>query len=142
MSIGDGQKVQSKEELARLEELHSYKIINTPSEKEFDDIAKLIKTLLGVPVALITFVDESTQYHKANIGIELKKMPREHTFCQYALYDKDKTLVVEDATKDDRFKDNPYVLGEKGIVFYAGHPIVTPKGWTSPPKVDSFLSVV
>jgi GAF domain-containing protein len=111
----------------RLDTLARYDILDTPPEREFDRIPRLVAQLLDVPIALVSLLDEDRQWFKSCVGLDRRETKREHAFCAYNLHDAS-VLVVEDATKDPRFAQNPLVTGPPGIRFYAGAPLVTPDG--------------
>jgi diguanylate cyclase (GGDEF)-like protein len=110
---------------ARLASLRDHKILDTPPEREFDDVVLLASQVCDTPTAIISLIDETRQWFKARIGFEPTETPREQSFCAHAILHPSSTLVVADATKDERFFDNPLVTGEPGIRFYAGTPLVT-----------------
>jgi len=114
-------------EYDRLKELKEYEILDTPPEKELDDLVEIASAICDTPISLITLIDESRQWLKAKKGIDISEMSRYDSFCQHALNQPKKVLVVEDPENDDRFKDNPFVK-EGQIKFYAGAPLETPKG--------------
>ncbi len=116
------------DELARLEALRNFAVLDTPPETDFDDIAKLAAQICGTPMALISLVDEKRQWFKAKVGVEAGETPRAQAFCAHVLVRPQEMLIVPDATKDRRFADNPLVTQERGIRFYAGSPLVTPEG--------------
>ena len=114
-------------EMDRLAALERYAVLDTPRERELDDIVAIAAQICGVPTALISLVDDKRQWFKAAVGLELTETPREIAFCARAI-DEDKTMVVEDASKDDRFADNPLVIGDAHLRFYAGAQLRTPEG--------------
>lgn len=116
---------QYKEEEERLKETRSFSVINSSPEEEYDNITKIAAYILDVPVSLITLVDEDTQWFKSNHGTEVKEIPRDIAFCTHVFNNPESALVVEDASKDDRFKDNPLVTEDPKIRFYAGIPLVS-----------------
>ena len=115
------------DEAARLTSLHGYEILDTPPEQVFEDLVRLASTVSGMPVALISLVDAERQWFKARLGLDLRETPREFSFCSHAILE-DGVFVVEDASHDPRFADNPYVTGDPRVRFYAGAPIRTRDG--------------
>jgi len=112
----------------RLKALNDYNILDTLTESDFDRITKLASLICEVPISLVSLLDEKRQWFKSSVGVDIKETPRELAFCQYAILD-NFLLEVPDATKDDRFKENAYVTGDPDIRFYAGYPLVDPKGY-------------
>ena len=111
----------------RLKTLRSYPILDTLREQSFDDVVELATFICGTPVSLISLIDERRQWFKAETGFGEEETGRAESFCAYTLTTPG-TLVVEDTLLDARFRDNPLVLGNPGIRFYAGAPLVAPNG--------------
>ncbi|CAN5232610.1 hypothetical protein BH20BAC1_BH20BAC1_05400 [soil metagenome] len=120
---------QPAHEDARLEALKSYHILDTLSEKDYDDITLLAATICKTPISLITFIDENRQWFKSHPGILISETLREYAFCAHALDSPKEPLIVEDSRKDERFANNPMVTGDPFVVFYTGMPLVTPDGY-------------
>lgn len=115
-------------EKERLKALQEYVILDTLPESDFDGITQLAATICGVPVALITFIDEDRQIFKSHYGTEIQETPRHGSFCTHTLKSRE-LFVVEDAENDPRFHDNLLVKGEMNIVFYAGVPLINHNGY-------------
>ncbi|MEM1409048.1 MAG: GAF domain-containing protein [Bacteroidota bacterium] len=115
-------------ESERLNELTSYKILDTDPELKFDEITEIASAICNTPISLISFVDKKRQWFKSSIGLTVKETPRELSFCQHALSNPKEVLIVDDPQNDVRFKDNPLVHGDSNVRFYAGAPLETPNG--------------
>jgi diguanylate cyclase (GGDEF)-like protein/PAS domain S-box-containing protein len=110
------------QEQARLKALDSLDLLDTPAEPRFDRFTRLAALSFGVPIALISLVDDERQWFKSRCGLDVAETPRSIAFCSHAVA-QDALLVVEDAAADPRFADNPLVTGAPHIRFYAGQPL-------------------
>ena len=111
----------------RLAELRALQILDTPREERFDRMTRLLAYLLDVPIALLSLVDAERQWFKSAVGVSAEQTPRQHAFCAHAIM-RPETFVIADATLDRRFQDNPLVVSDPHIRFYAGHPLRGPSG--------------
>ncbi len=110
-------------ESERLRVLRSLDILDTGQEQVYDDLARLAARVCDTPVALISLIDEQRQWFKSECGIEVDETPREWAFCAHTILGQ-RLLVVEDASRDGRFRDNPFVTGAPYVRFYAGAPLI------------------
>lgn len=115
-------------ESERLEALHSYDVLDTLPEEEYDAITKLAAEICGTPISLITLIDEDRQWFKSSKGIDVGQTPRENALCAHAILTPSEPLIVPDTSQDKRFINNPLVTSGPGIAFYAGIPLVTKSG--------------
>ena len=112
---------------SRLDALRRYAILDSPPEETFDRIAELAASLFNAPGALISFIDSDRQWFKSGVGTASGETSLDVSFCVHTLVTDD-VMVVEDATNDPRFANNPLVTGSPKIRFYAGAPLLTPDG--------------
>jgi GAF domain-containing protein len=115
------------DESRRLSALHALDLLDTPPDARFDAITRAAAGVFGMPVTLLSLVDESRQWFKSRHGLEAAETPRDISFCGHAILS-DETFIVEDALADARFTDNPLVTGKPHVRFYAGRPLATPDG--------------
>ncbi|WNG13653.1 PAS domain S-box protein [Cystobacter fuscus] len=113
----------------RLEALERHAILDTPPEREYDDVVQLAASLCGVPMALVSLVDRERQWFKANVGLPgVSETERCISFCTFAI-EREELFVVEDAREDARFATNPLVTGAPFVRFYAGAPLQSEDGF-------------
>ena len=115
------------DEARRLKALRRYRILDTDPERAFDDLTLLASQICGTPIALISLVDEDRQWFKSRVGVAVIETSRAVSFCTHAIAQSG-LFIVPDAMEDARFRDNPFVLGDPHIRFYAGAPLVTRDG--------------
>jgi signal transduction histidine kinase len=111
------------DEPARLAALHDARVLDSGPEDDFDDIALLASEICGTPMGLVSLVDTDRQWFKAKIGLDIDQTHRDVSFCAHAIRGHD-LMEIPDATADERFADNPFVLGAGDIRVYAGAPVV------------------
>ncbi|MBK6443860.1 MAG: response regulator [Bacteroidetes bacterium] len=117
-----------KDELQRLNALHSYGVLDTSPESSLDAITQLASQICDTPIALISLIDEKRQWFKSAYGFMAKESARETSFCQYTILGKE-MLIVPNATEDNVFSRNPLVAGKPYLKFYAGAPLIDPDGY-------------
>lgn len=125
--------VKPIDEDSRLQALHEIDILDTPINPEFERITRLTKKLMDVPMVAVSLIDSERQWFKSEQGLNVCQTSRDISFCGHAIL-QDEIFIVNDAAKDERFHDNPLVVGEPFIRFYAGYPIRSPDGY----KIGSF----
>lgn len=114
-------------EAQRLSALRELLILDTPPEERFDKITRFARTEFELPIALLTLVDQDRQWFKSNQGLDVCETARNVSFCGHAIHEPE-IMVVKNALEDERFHDNPLVLGSPGIRFYAGAVLRLPMG--------------
>ncbi|WP_442579428.1 sensor domain-containing diguanylate cyclase [Mesorhizobium sp. ASY16-5R] len=114
-------------EMERLEALDRLDVLDAPRNESFDRIVRVIKNVFDVPIALVSVMDAHRQLYKACEGLGADQADRRSTFCTHAILAEAPT-IVPDATLDPRFANNPHVLGEPHVRFYAGVPLRTSDG--------------
>ena len=107
--------------------LHSFNILDTPREKDFDELAEIASEICGAPIAVVNLVDTTRQFFKAEVGLGVRSTPLETAYCSHALLVED-VLVIPDATKDSRLDCNPLVTSAPHLRAYAGALLKTSEG--------------
>jgi GAF domain-containing protein len=115
-------------EAARVAALNRYAILDSEPEQSFDDLVILASHICKTPMALLTLVDDHRQWFKSRVGVDVQETPLELSICAHAIQQND-LFIVSDTLEDARFRDNPLVVGDPHIRFYAGSPLVNEDGF-------------
>ena len=115
------------DESMRQDAVDELELTTEHDDSNFDRITRLLSKLIGVPIAAFSVIDNDRQFFKSIQGLDVRETPRDGSVCGHAILQND-IMVVEDATADERFVDNPLVAGDPNIRFYAGIPVLTPTG--------------
>lgn len=119
----------SNEEEARLAALDRYEILDTEPEEAFDRITRLTKTVLQMPIVIVSLADKDRQWYKSSQGVEGTEYPRhDSSFCRHAIKQTE-PFIVSDTLEDPRFAENPRVVGAPKVRFYAGVPLRSRDGY-------------
>jgi GAF domain-containing protein len=111
----------------RLDALRELLILDTPPEERFDRITQFASEEFDMPIVIVSLVDAERQWFKSRVGLDVCETDRSISFCGHALA-QPSLFLVEDATKDERFFDNPLVTGAPHVRFYVGAPLQLPNG--------------
>ncbi len=115
-------------EVQRLKALHDLCILDTPAEEQYDALVGLAASICEMPIGLVSLIDETRQWFKAKVGLDVTETSREVAFCSHCILG-DRVMEVCDTLEDRRFFDNPLVTGAPRIRFYAGAPLYTSNGY-------------
>lgn len=121
--MNDKQLVEKR----RIEAVHQFLKIDFDKSEEYQGIVDLAAELCEKPVAILTLLDEKINWLKVRYGVNEEIMPADTSFCQYAVGSAS-IVVIEDATKDSRFINNPLVYDPPFVRFYAGAPLILSNG--------------
>jgi phosphoribosyl 1,2-cyclic phosphodiesterase/DNA-binding response OmpR family regulator len=116
-----------EDEERRLNCLRQLGLLDTEREERFERLTRIAANAFDVPIALISLIDAERQWFKSCQGLAIRQTSRDLAFCAHAVLQKS-DLVVPDTWLDDRFAENPLVLGEPRIRFYAGAPLILADG--------------
>lgn len=113
-----------KQESERLKLLKSYSILDTLPEIDYDNLTAIASEICNTPISLVTLIDSKRQWFKSHHGLDTSETHKDFAFCAHAINDSNEVFIIQDARKDVRFNDNPLVVGEPHVIFYAGVPLI------------------
>ncbi len=115
-------------EAERQKEVEKYQILDTLPIENYDSITALMAYVFGSPISLVSILDRERNFLKSHHGVPFNEDPRDRSFCGHTIMQEGEIMIIPDASKDDRFADNPLVT-EMGVRFYAGSPLINDKGF-------------
>jgi PAS domain S-box-containing protein len=114
-------------EAERLRALHELRVLEAPEVTALDMLCGIARERFGTSVAFVSLLDRDTQVFKGRCGLDLDGTSRDIAFCTHTILE-DEIFVVEDASGDPRFAENPLVTGAPFLRFYAGAPLILRSG--------------
>ncbi len=119
-----------KMETSRVAALNRYAILDTEPEQTFDDLVNLASYVCKTPMAFLSLVDDHRQWFKSKVGVEIRETPLDASICAHAIREgKEDLFIIGDTLEDSRFRENPLVVHEPCIRFYAGAPLIDEDGF-------------
>jgi PAS domain S-box-containing protein len=112
----------------RLKALADYGLGPDHPLPSLDPVVQIAARMFDMPVSAVNMIGHDHVFFAASIGVEAVDMSRRVSFCAHAIT-QDEVMVVEDATRDPRFFDNPLVAADPNVRFYAGVPLRSPDGY-------------
>lgn len=116
------------DEHGRIAALRQYDVLDSAAEQPFDNITELVRAVLQVPICAVTLIDRDRQWFKSSPGLEVRQTPKSASFCAHTIKTHD-PMIVPDMTVDERFSDNPLVVGPPYVRSYVGAPLRSPGGY-------------
>jgi two-component sensor histidine kinase len=114
-------------QIDRLRLLHSYDVLDTPREQEFDEIVALAARLCDTAISVVNLIDADRQWFKAEVGLGVRETPLETSLCSHVILDQE-FVEIPDTLADPRMADNPLCLADQGLRFYAGALLQSEEG--------------
>jgi GAF domain-containing protein len=137
-----------RQDPARLQALRQSLLLASTAEQAYDDLARMLASCLGVPMVMVSLLDEHRDWFKAAVGTTRCESPASTSFCEAFFHTDQDLIVVEDTLLDPRFAQHPLVLGPPGVRFYAaarlalgGHTLGTLCAYDLAPQAISVAQV-
>ena len=106
----------------RLEELISLNLYALDIREQFNSVILILSKCLNVPIAYVSSIESQKQKIHSSCGLNFNTSERATSFCGHTII-QNQVLIIEDTLNDERFHDNPLVLNDPKIRFYAGYPL-------------------
>ena len=125
---------QPKNEFMRLNALRSLDVLDTPKDYRFEMITQYTAKMLEAPVCLIALIDHDRQWFKSAYGLDIRETPRDISFCGHSICDvvsdkaNERIVEVHDTLLDERYFDNPIVVGAPFIRSYIAYILQSETG--------------
>ena len=116
-------------EAQRLWAVHSYEILDTAPEVDFDALTRVAAQAFNAPASVIGLMDTDRLWFKSRFGLDVPQLDRQIAFCAHAIMRPDEPLIIEDLQQDERFVNNPLVVNPPHLRFYAGAPLIDQHGF-------------
>lgn len=115
------------DEVLRQQILDDNELLDTPADAYLDTLVRVVREVFAVKTVLVSLIDHDRQWFKSRIGLDITETPRTISFCAHAILGT-QPFIVEDTHNDLRFHDNPVVVNNPQIRFYAGQPLFSEEG--------------
>ncbi len=116
---------------ARQAALEATGLLDAAPSATLERLTRLVRRVLGVPLAMVTLADRERLYYAAAAGMdgpypELRESPLGESFCQQVV-ESAATMQVSDARNNPALCTKPGVLSGTAVA-YLGVPLMTPDG--------------